>query len=123
PAEPEAIERDKGDFRIANHPGFPLRLPLASAYIRKANYTCVRDEPDMKILASVGLDHDKSVRKSGFAPPRLPALRNRIHLQPGRAMLVRGRVLSTADADRRRRLPVPGMFAQGDNAAHPTMTW
>jgi hypothetical protein len=57
--------------------------------------------------------HDKSVRNSGLAPSRLFRLRNGIHLQSFRAVLVRRGNRPAADAARRRRLPVPGLPAQG----------
>src|ERR1700744_3273635 len=56
--------------------------------------------------------HDKLVRKSRPTPPRLFCLRNRVFLRPFRQLLVRGRNRETADADRRRRLPVPGLSAE-----------
>jgi len=44
-------------------------------------------------------------------------MRNGIYLQPRRAVLVRRRNLSPADAGwRKRGLPVPGMFAEGCGA-------
>src|SRR5260221_2580133 len=60
--------------------------------------------------------HDKSVRKQAIAPPRLRRLRHRVHLQPVGAVLVRGGGLSSADAIRWRRLPVPGLPAQEGSA-------
>jgi hypothetical protein len=56
--------------------------------------------------------HDKSVRKSRPTPPRLFRLRNGIFVRSLRQLLVRGGNRKTADADARRRLPVPGVFAQ-----------
>jgi len=60
--------------------------------------------------------HDKSVRKSAIAPPRLRRLRHRVHLQPVGAVLVRGARFSLADAIRWRRLPVPGLPAEEGSA-------
>jgi hypothetical protein len=63
-----------------------------------------------------GSIHDKSVRYYGLAPPRLSPMRHGIHLQPGRAMLVRRGNRPAADAGRRRGLPVPGLFTEGGGA-------
>jgi hypothetical protein len=54
--------------------------------------------PALKALGTLGLNHDKSVRNSHLAPPYLLMLRHGIHLQPGGAVLVRGRNLPPADA-------------------------
>jgi hypothetical protein len=54
---------------------------------------------------------DKSVRIPGLTPPRLFQVRHRIHLQPGRAVLVHRRNRAAADAGGR-GLPVPGLFAE-----------
>jgi hypothetical protein len=79
-----------------------------------ADHNAVRDEPDMKTRPKFGSIHDKSVRKSypRFAPSRLFRVRNGIHLQPGGAVLVRRGNRPAADAGRRRRLPVPGVFEE-----------
>jgi hypothetical protein len=70
----------------------------------------------MKTRRKFGSIHDKSVRKAGLAPPRLFRVRNGIYLQPGGAVLVRRGNRPAADAIRRRRLPVPGVFAEEGGA-------
>jgi hypothetical protein len=45
-------------------------------------------------------------------------MRNGIHLQPGRFMLVCRGIRAPADAARWRGLPVPRLFAQGGGASH-----
>jgi hypothetical protein len=77
-----------------------------------ADDSAVRDEPDMKTRPKFGSIHDKCVRNTGLAPSRLSRMRNRIHLQPRGSVLVRRGNRPAADAIRRRRLPVPGLFAQ-----------
>jgi len=64
-------------------------------------------------LQSLGSMDDKSFSKSGIIPPLgLFPMRNGIHLQPVRAVLVRRGKCPAADAGGRRRLRVPGMFAE-----------
>jgi hypothetical protein len=61
--------------------------------------------------------HDKSIRKSAaLAPPRLLRLRNGIYLRPVGTVLVRRGNRAAADANRPRRLPVPGLFAEDGGA-------
>jgi hypothetical protein len=61
----------------------------------------------------LGSVHDKSVGNYALAPPRLFPMRIGIHLQYGRAVLVRRGSCPPADADRWRGLPVPRLSAQG----------
>jgi hypothetical protein len=63
--------------------------------------------------------HDKFARESrpDLAPPRLRRLRHGIFVQPVGAVLVQRRNRTPADAGRRQRLPVPGLFAEGSGAA------
>jgi hypothetical protein len=68
--------------------------------------------PTLKTAPATRFDHDKSVRNRASAPPQLFRLRRRIYLQPVRDVLVHGRNRATADAGRRRRLLVPGLFAE-----------
>jgi hypothetical protein len=82
----------------------------------RGDHTAVRHEPDMKTRRRFGSIHDKSVRKSASAPPRLFTLRDAIHLRPDRFVLVRGGNRKAADAGRRRGLPVPGLLAEDDDA-------
>jgi hypothetical protein len=79
--------------------------------------------PTLKTRPRFGSNHDKSVRKSGLAPPRLFRLRNGIHLQPGGTVLVRRGNRAAADANRWWRLPVPGLFAQGGGATFSRVTY
>ena len=78
-----------------------------------SNHNAFPDEPRIKTRPENSPIHDKSVRNASLAPPRLRKLRHRVQLQPVRAVLVRGRGLSDADANGRQRLPVPGLPAQG----------
>jgi hypothetical protein len=88
-----------------------------------ADYNAVRDEPRIKTLSKCGPIHDKSVRNSSLAPPRLFGLRNGIHLRPLGTLLVRRGNRAAADAGRWQRLPVPGMFEEdGGSAAHLTFS-
>jgi len=67
----------------------------------------------MKTRSQSGPLHDKSVRNSPHAPPRLRRLWQRVHLQPVGIVLVRGGGFPDAVAAGWQRLPVSGMPAQG----------
>jgi len=82
----------------------------------RADYIAARHEPDMKTRRRFGSIHDKSVGKSAHAPPRLFRLRHRIHLQPVGIVLVRIGNCKTADAGRKRGLPVPELLAENGGA-------
>ena len=70
----------------------------------------------MKTRSESGPIHDKSVRNSALAPPRLLRLRHRIHLQPVGTVLVRDEDFRMPMPLGRQRLPVPGLPAQGGGA-------
>jgi HAD superfamily hydrolase (TIGR01509 family) len=71
----------------------------------------------MKTRQGFGSFDDKPVRKGHFTPSCLFRLRNGIRLRPLRHLLVCRRERQAADAGRRRRLPVPGLSAQGGGAS------
>ena len=48
----------------------------------------------------------------------LRQMRRRIRLRPGRGVLVQGRIVQAADANRRHQLPVPEVFARHRVTAH-----
>jgi HAD superfamily hydrolase (TIGR01509 family) len=62
------------------------------------------------------LFHDKSVRKSAAAAPRLFRVRDGIFMRPVRYLLVHRGNREAADAGRRRRLPVPRLSAEDGDA-------
>jgi hypothetical protein len=69
--------------------------------------------PTQKAPRRFGSIDGRPVGKSALAPPRLFAMRNGVHLQPGRAVLVRRGGCPPADACRWRGLPVPRLSAPG----------
>src|SRR4051812_40561107 len=93
---------------------FPRTVgPAFLAYASSRDYPALRVDPRIRTKSQSDPIDDRPVANPGATPPRLPGLRNRIHLQSFRGLLVRGRNRAPADAGRRRRLPVPGLFAQG----------